>query len=47
LFGDQPLAEHVGGGGAHGVQVASQFHAACLAAPPGVHLSLDHPEFAA
>ena len=47
LFGDQPLAEHVGGGGTHGVEIARQLDAAGLAAAAGMDLGLDHPEFAA
>ena len=47
LFGDQALAEHVGRGRAHRVEIARQLHAARLAASAGMHLGLDHPEFAA
>ena len=47
LFGDQPLAEHVGRGRAHRVEIAREFHAAGLAASAGMHLGLDDPEFAA
>ena len=47
LFGDQALAEHVGRGAAHRVEVARQLDAARLAASAGVHLGLDHPQAAA
>ena len=47
LFGDQALAEHVGGGGAHRVEIARQLHAAGLAAATRMHLGLDHPQLAA
>ena len=47
LFGHQPLAEHVRGGGAHRVEVARQLDAAGLAAAARMHLGLDHPQLAA
>ena len=47
LFGDQPLAEHVGGRRAHRVEIARELDAARLAAAARMHLGLDHPEAAA
>ena len=47
LLGDQALAEHVGGGAAHRVEVARELDAAGLAAAARVHLGLDDPELAA
>ena len=47
LFGDEPLAEHVGRSGTHRIEVARQFDAARLAAATRVDLGLDHPELAA
>ena len=43
----QARAEHAGGGGAHGIEVAHHLHAAGLAAAAGVHLCLDDPQRAA
>ena len=47
LFRDQSLTEHVGGCGAHGIEIAREFHTARLATAAGVHLGFDHPELAA
>src|SRR5438067_13227519 len=40
-------AKHGGGGGANGLDVASQLHPARLAAAAGMNLRLDHPDRAA
>ena len=46
-FGDQRLAQKLGGVGAHlGLRLA-ELHAACLAAPAGMDLRLDHAGAAA
>jgi hypothetical protein len=46
LFCDQALAKHVGRRGTHGVEIARELDATCLAAASGMHLGLDHPQVA-